>query len=104
MPEPLRTKRRTPTRSFLLAANEPDRFYPDFVIQLTNGKILVVEYKGADRAANDDTQTKERLGNLWASRSNEAHLRSVQVPRPKVGDSQAQAARPGFEGQTKLAG
>jgi len=46
-----------------------DKFYPDFVIQLTNGKILVVEYKGMDRATTDDTREKERLGKLWAESS-----------------------------------
>ena len=42
-----------------------DRFYPDFVIQLTNGKVLVVEYKGLNLSTNDDTKEKERLGKLW---------------------------------------
>ncbi|MEX3012229.1 hypothetical protein AB3538_01685 [Acinetobacter baumannii] len=34
------------------------RFYPDFICKLPNGKILVVEYKGADKweAAKDDRQ------------------------------------------------
>lgn len=46
-----------------------DRFYPDFVVQLKNGKVVVVEYKGADRSTNDDTIEKERLGKLWEERS-----------------------------------
>jgi type III restriction enzyme len=36
---------------------------------LRNGKILVVEYKGGHLAHNPDTNEKERLGNLWAERS-----------------------------------
>lgn len=43
------------------------RFYPDFICKLPNGKILVVEYKGADKweAAKDDRQ----IGELWANLS-----------------------------------
>ena len=40
-----------------------------FVCKLKNGKILVVEYKGGHLADNPDTNEKERLGNLWAERS-----------------------------------
>ncbi len=46
-----------------------DKFYPDFVAKLKNGKSLAVEYKGLDRATNDDTKEKERLGQLWEARS-----------------------------------
>lgn len=43
------------------------RFYPDFVCKLPDGKILIVEYKGADKweAAKDDRQ----IGELWAKLS-----------------------------------
>lgn len=43
------------------------RFYPDFVAKLTDGRILVVEYKGAhlEEAAGD----KRRIGELWAEAS-----------------------------------
>jgi type III restriction enzyme len=47
-----------------------DKFYPDFVCKLTNGKFLVVEYKGADRWSDDDSKEKRALGELWAKRSN----------------------------------
>ncbi|HNQ24180.1 MAG TPA: DEAD/DEAH box helicase family protein [Phycisphaerae bacterium] len=46
-----------------------DKFYPDFVAELTDGRILVVEYKGADRWSNDDSQEKRAVGQLWAERS-----------------------------------
>ena len=59
---------RQPVHSFWLQTST-DKFYPDFVCKLKGGKILVVEYKGLDRATNDDTKEKERLGNLWAERS-----------------------------------
>lgn len=46
-----------------------DRFYPDFVALLNDGRILVVEYKGADRWSNDDSKEKRAVGELWANRS-----------------------------------
>lgn len=46
-----------------------DRFYPDFVAELGDGRHLVVEYKGADRWSNDDSKEKRVVGDLWAARS-----------------------------------
>lgn len=52
------------------------RFYPDFVCQLPNGTVLLVEYKGADRwnSAADD----RLIGNLWADLS-DGRCRFVMV-------------------------
>ena len=38
-------------------------FYPDFVVELKNGKPLVVEYKGAHLLA--DAEDKKRVGKKW---------------------------------------
>lgn len=46
-----------------------DRFYPDFVVELLNGRHLVVEYKGTHLATADDAQEKKLLGKLWETRS-----------------------------------
>jgi type III restriction enzyme len=48
-----------------------DKFYPDFVAQLTDGRLFVVEYKGAllAGAGVDDTNEKRAIGRLWESRS-----------------------------------
>jgi len=46
-----------------------DKFYPDFVCKLKDGRYLVIEYKGADRWSNDDSKEKRRLGELWALKS-----------------------------------
>ena len=46
-----------------------DKFYPDFVCKLKDGRYLVVEYKGEDRWSNDDSKEKRRLGALWAMKS-----------------------------------
>ena len=42
-----------------------DRFYPDFVAQLDDGRLLVVEYKGARDADAPDTREKWTIGELW---------------------------------------
>jgi type III restriction enzyme len=39
-----------------------DRFYPDFIAELTDGRRLVLEYKGADRIGTDDTEEKANIG------------------------------------------
>jgi type III restriction enzyme len=41
-------------------------FYPDFVALLRDGRTMVVEYKGADRADSQDTRDKVAAGGLWA--------------------------------------
>jgi len=58
-----------PNFSFWLQTST-DKFYPDFVCKLKDGRYLVVEYKGADRWSNDDSKEKRRLGELWALKSN----------------------------------
>lgn len=39
-----------------------DLFYPDFVAELTDGRKLIVEYKGADRTDNPDSREKRNIG------------------------------------------
>lgn len=46
------------------------KFYPDFVAELGDGRILVVEHKGQDRATADDAKEKKNIGELWEERSN----------------------------------
>ncbi len=46
-----------------------DRFYPDFVAQLNDGRILVVEYKSVRDFSNEDSQEKRIIGELWEARS-----------------------------------
>jgi type III restriction enzyme len=45
-----------------------DKFYPDFIARLKDGRILVVEYKGALNK-EDDTREKEFIGQVWADAS-----------------------------------
>jgi len=51
-----------------------DWFYPDFVAQLDDGRILVVEYKGEHLKTNDDTQEKDTIGRAWAKISGNVFL------------------------------
>ncbi len=46
------------------------RFYPDFVAELNDGRLLVVEYKGDHIKDNEDSEEKKAIGELWAARSN----------------------------------
>ena len=45
------------------------RFCPDFVCELTDGRLLVVEYKGAQIASMPKEIEKGEVGRLWATRS-----------------------------------
>ena len=46
-----------------------DRFYPDFVCELVDGRFLVVEYKGFDRWSDDDSKEKRAIGQVWEGKS-----------------------------------
>jgi type III restriction enzyme len=58
---------RRPGQSFWLQTST-DKFYPDFVCKLKDGRFLVVEYKGG-HLTNKDSEEKKTLGELWAARS-----------------------------------
>lgn len=64
----VRNVERQPAAAYWFAT-ATDRFYPDFVAELSDGRVLVVEYKGADRFDNGDTREKDAIGRGWASRS-----------------------------------
>jgi type III restriction enzyme len=65
----VRDLERQPVSSFWLPTAS-DRFYPDFVVQLEDGRLLVVEYKGAHLYGNPDSREKRDIGMLWAASSN----------------------------------
>jgi type III restriction enzyme len=58
-----------PQTSFWLPTST-DRFYPDFVMELNDGRIFALEYKGAHLADTADTKEKSNIGQLWADKSN----------------------------------
>ncbi len=77
-----------------------DKFYPDFVCKLKDGRFLVVEYKGADRWSNDDSKEKRRLGELWALKSNSTCL--FIMPKGKQFEEISQVVRRSGSGQGQL--
>lgn len=50
------------------------RFFPDFVCELTDGRILVVEYKGEHLRSVPMEIEKDQVGRLWAQRGNGKYL------------------------------
>lgn len=64
----VRNLERRPDHAFWFQTSS-DKFYPDFVCLLHDGRYLVVEYKGEDRWSNDDSKEKRNIGELWEERS-----------------------------------
>ncbi len=63
----IRNVARHPSSFFLPTVT--DKFYPDFVALLNDGRLLVIEYKGAHLAEMSDTDEKRTLGALWERKS-----------------------------------
>jgi type III restriction enzyme len=68
---------RYPEFSFWLPTAS-DNFYPDFVCELTDGRLLVVEYKGEGYKSNDDSAEKRMIGEYWARVSGNLFLMAVE--------------------------
>lgn len=43
-----------------------DRFYPDFIAKLKDGRIFAIEYKGEHIMESSDSIEKRRVGDVWA--------------------------------------
>jgi len=63
----VRSLPRKPTSFRLQTAT--DWFYPDFLCQLTDGRVLAVEYKGNHLYDGIDAEEKRAVDQVWASRS-----------------------------------
>ena len=63
----VRNVARHPASFWLPVAN--GRFYPDFIAELEDGRLMVVEYKGAHIADGLDTAQKRTIGELWERES-----------------------------------
>jgi len=46
-----------------------DYFYPDFIAELDDGRVLAVEYKGEPYKTNDDSREKNQIGYRWEQSS-----------------------------------
>ena len=64
----VRNLERKPLHSFWIQTST-DKFYPDFVCLLTDGRYLVVEYKGDHLWSAEDAEEKREIGELWEKRS-----------------------------------
>ena len=63
----LRNTARQPHSFWLQTAS--DKFYPDFLVFLGDGRIMALEYKGEPYLTNDDSREKALIGDVWADRS-----------------------------------
>jgi type III restriction enzyme len=50
---------------YWLPTAEGGRMYPDFVCQLQNEVIVLIEYKGGHIVTADEARAKKRIGELW---------------------------------------
>lgn len=57
-----------PQSSFWLPTHK-DYFYPDFIAELTDGSIFVLEYKGGHLDTADDARIKNDVGKQWSKDS-----------------------------------
>lgn len=62
-----------------------DYFYPDFVAELEDGRILVVEYKGEVYSTNDDSREKKQVGHQWEKSSDGRCLFLFALERDEQG-------------------
>ena len=60
-------------------------FYPDFVVQLQDGRVAVIEYKWKHLEALDDTKEKEQIGQLWGAKSQGRGLFLMALKLDEVG-------------------
>lgn len=64
--------------------------YPDFVAELTDGRLLVVEYKGAHLLNDPETKEKRLIGELWEKKMNGKGLYIMAVKDDQGKDVYAQ--------------
>jgi len=62
------------------------KFYPDFIVELNDGRMLVVEYKGDAYATNDDSKEKNLVGELWANSGGDNALFLMAVDKKTDAD------------------
>lgn len=75
-----------PQYSFWLPT-EKDYFYPDFVAELVDGSIFVLEYKGGHLDTADNARVKNAIGKQWAKDSNGKRIFLMAKKQDEVGRS-----------------
>jgi type III restriction enzyme len=76
------------TWAFRLPLSNGHFFYPDFVAMLNDGRIFVVEYKGAHLV--EYSQEKKNIGELWEEKSDKKALFHMAVKDDKGRDVRRQ--------------
>ena len=61
--------------------------------ELNDGRLLVVEYKGADRITADDARKKNDIGTVWAAASGGRCLFAMVTDTAKAGKTVAAQLR-----------
>ena len=80
----IRNVEREPRFSFWLPT-ATDYFYPDFVVELVDGRLMLIEYKGAVYKTNDDSRDKLQIGHQWEQSSGGRCLFLMAVERDDLG-------------------
>lgn len=80
----VRNIEKQPNFSFWLPT-ATDYFYPDFVAELVDGRVLTVEYKGEPYKTNDDSREKNQIGHRWEKSSDGRCLFLFAVKRDEAG-------------------
>ena len=94
----LRNVSRHPASFWLPTAT--GKFYPDFVAQLEDGRLIVIEYKGAHIADSSDTAEKRAIGELW-QRTNNGKGVFIVVERSVNGKDMRQQLLDGIGGSAR---
>ncbi|NOU41830.1 MAG: DEAD/DEAH box helicase family protein [Methylotenera sp.] len=64
-----------------------DYFYPDFIVELNDGTIALIEYKGEPYKTNDDSREKNLVGELWTKGGEGKRLYLMAVSKDDCGRS-----------------
>jgi type III restriction enzyme len=65
----IRNTERTTQGGFWLPKS-PGKFFPNFIVEMKDGAIVLVEYKMGKMASDAEEQHKKAVGQFWAARSN----------------------------------
>lgn len=74
---------RNPDRTNGFGINGFINHYPDFIVVLKSGRIVMLETKGGDRD-NSDSKRKLELGMLWANRAGDKYRYYMVFSTPKL--------------------
>ena len=70
----LRNKDSDPSSFRLPMGGKTEWFYPDFIGELVDGRLFVLEYKGELTGQSIDTVEKTAIGKLWAEQDHSRYI------------------------------